>query len=190
MIEVRGDGQPESRSGRLDRDRAALVVIDLQESLSPVIEGFDDVVSAASVAVQGAQLLGLPVVVTEQYPQGLGPTVAPLAAHLDNCVRLTKTVFAAPRAEGFDLGGRDQVLLCGIEAHVCVYQTAAALRGQGVEVQVLEDAVGARSPLNRAVGLRRMYELGVAPSSTEMFLLELLGKAGTPEFREVQRLIT
>ena len=175
---------------RLDRERSVLLVIDVQEAFRPVIAGFEALVQTTARLIQGARTLGLAVIVTEQYPQGLGPTVPELTEHLDGVARLAKTVFAAPDADGFDLGGRDQVLICGIETHICVHQSTAALLERGVRVQVVEDAVSSRSAANRQVGLDRMEEAGAQRTSVEMALFELLGAAGSDAFKTIQRLIT
>jgi nicotinamidase-related amidase len=172
----------------LDRNRTALLVVDVQEGFRPVIDGFDEVAANTAKLVQGARILGLPIVVTEQYPKGLGATV-PEVGLTDDEQPLEKTVFAAPRAEGFDLQGRDQVVVCGIETHICVHQSVADLREQGLEVQVASDAVSSRTPENRALGLERAVEAGAKVTSVEMALFELLGAAGSDEFKQVQRLI-
>jgi len=118
----------------LERERTALVVIDVQEGFRPAVGEFDAVARNAGLLVQGARILGLPVLVTEQYPRGLGETVPEVAEHLDGVPRLEKVEFDATDVEGFDLAERDQALLCGIEAHVCVAQTAAGLLDRGVRV--------------------------------------------------------
>ena len=176
-------------SRTLERDRAALVVVDVQEAFRPAVGEFEAVARNAAVLVQGARILGVPVLVTEQYPRGLGETVPELAEHLDGVPRLEKVDFDATRVEGFDLGGRDQALLCGIEAHVCVAQTAAGLLDQDVDVQVAADAVSSRTAANRRAGLAKMEATGAMLTSTEMALFELLGRAGTPEFKEIQALV-
>jgi nicotinamidase-related amidase len=173
----------------LKRDRAALVVIDMQEAFRAAVGEFDTVAHNAGVLVQGARELGLPVVVTEQYPQGLGETVPEVAEHLDDVERHAKTVFSASRADGFDLGGREQALVCGIEAHVCVEQTVQDLLDRGIEVHVAADAVSSRTALNRRLGLEKMERSGAWVTSTEMALFELLGEAGTPEFKAIQKLV-
>jgi nicotinamidase-related amidase len=173
----------------LERDRAALVVIDVQEAFRPAVGEFDTVAHNAAVLVQGARELGLPVVVTEQYPKGLGHTVPELAEHLEGVERHAKSVFSAVRADGFDLEGRDQALVCGIEAHVCVEQTVQDLLDRGVEVHVAADAVSSRTALNRRLGLEKMERSGAWVTSTEMALFELLGEAGTPEFKAIQKLV-
>lgn len=177
-------------SGRLEADRTTLVVVDVQEAFRKAIPDFDRIAAATATLIEGAEAIGIPIVISEQYPKGLGETVPEVAEHLPDGVEpLEKVVFAASEAEGFDLEGRDQVLLCGIETHVCVNQTALDLLASGVEVQVAEDAVGSRSDQNRRVGLHKMERAGAVMSSVETALFELLGRAGTDEFKLVQRLI-
>ena len=173
----------------LDRDRAALVVVDVQEAFRPVVTGFERMAANAATLIQGARVMGLPVLVTEQYPQGLGVTVPELSQHLDGVERLSKTVFSAAAADGFDLGGRDQALVCGIESHVCVSQTAQDLLERGVEVHVALDAVSSRTEENRELGLHRMEAAGATLTSVEAALFELLREAGGDEFKQIQGLV-
>ena len=173
----------------LDRARAALVVVDVQEAFRPAVGEFESVAHNAGVLVQGARALGLPLVVTEQYPKGLGSTVPEVAEHLEGAKPLEKVVFSACRADGFDLDGRDQALVCGIEAHVCVEQTVQDLLDRDVEVHVAADAVTSRTALNRRLGLEKMERSGAWVTSTEMALFELVGRAGTPEFKQIQGLV-
>jgi len=175
--------------GMLERGRAALLVVDVQEAFRPAVPGFEAVAASSATLVRGAGALGVPVVVSEQYPKGLGATAPEVAEHLDGIARLEKTVFSAARADGFDLDGRDQVLLCGIETHVCVSQTAHDLLGQGLEVHVVQDAVSSRTEANRELGLQKMQRAGAVLTSVETALFEMLGEAGTPVFKEVQALI-
>ena len=178
---------------KLDRSRAALAVIDVQEAFRPAVLDFDSVAHNVGVLVQAARTLGLPVLVTEQYPKGLGATVPEVAAHLDDVPRLDKVCFSAVEADGFDAAlkesERDQVLLCGIESHVCVNQTAEDLLAGGREVHVARDAVSSRTAENRDLGLHKMERSGAVVTSVETALFELLRSAGTPEFKEVQRLV-
>jgi nicotinamidase-related amidase len=127
------------------------------------------------------------VLATEQYPKGLGHTAAEVGLHDEPVIE--KTVFSAVRAEGFGLDGRDQVVVCGIETHVCVSQTVHDLLADGVEVHVPADAVGSRHRLDYELGLERLQRAGAVVSSVESVLFELLGRAGTPEFKEVQKLV-
>ena len=175
---------------KLDADRAALIVIDVQEGFRKAVPDFDRVAKATATLIEGAEAIGIPVVVTEQYPKGLGETALEVAEHLpDGTEPLEKVVFSASDADGFDLGGRDQALICGIETHVCVNQTALDLLESGVEVQVAEDAVGSRTEENKRIGLHKMERAGATLTSVETALFELLGRAGTDEFKTVQKLI-
>jgi nicotinamidase-related amidase len=175
---------------KLDRNRAVLVVVDIQEAFRKALRDFDQVAAAAGTLVEGAAAMGIPIVVTEQYPQGLGTTVPELAARLPVGVEpVEKVRFSAAEAEGFDLGGRSQALVCGIEAHVCVSQTVLDLLAGDIEVQVATDAVGSRSEANRALGLRRRERAGAEPTSVEAALFELLGGSDAPEFKRVQALV-
>jgi nicotinamidase-related amidase len=177
---------------KLDRGRAALAVIDVQEAFRPAALDFDRVAANVGVLVQGARILGLPVLVTEQYPKGLGDTVPEVAQHLEGASRLEKTSFSAVAADGFPAilpDVRDQVILCGIETHVCVNQTAEDLLATGREVHVVGDAVTSRTAENRELGIHKMERSGAVLTSVETALFELLREAGTPEFKEIQRLI-
>jgi nicotinamidase-related amidase len=173
----------------LERERAALVVVDVQEAFRPAVGEFETVARNAGILVQGARALDLPIVVTEQYPKGLGHTVPEVAEHLDGVEPLEKVVFSAARADGFGLGDRDQALVCGIEAHVCVEQTVQDLLDRDVEVHVAADAVTSRTALNRRLGVEKMERSGAWVTSTEMALFELVGRAGTDEFKRIQALV-
>jgi nicotinamidase-related amidase len=176
--------------GRLEPDRTTLIVVDVQEGFRRAIPDFERVAKASATLIEGAGIIGIPVVSTEQYPRGLGETVPEVADHLpEGTQRLEKVVFSAAEADDFDLEGRDQALVCGIETHVCVNQTALDLLASGVDVQVAEDAVGSRTDENKRVGLQKMERAGAEITSVETALFELLGRAGTDEFKRVQRLI-
>ncbi len=178
------------RSPKLGRKDATLVVIDVQEGFRDAIDGFDGVAAATATLVRAAGALGLPVLLTEQYPKGLGTTVPEVAEYLPEGIEpLEKTVFSAVGAEGFNLAGRRQAIVCGIESHVCVSQTVLGLLDHGVEVHVVADAVGSRTAANCELGLAKAERAGAWRTSVEMALFELLGEAGTPEFKTVQRLV-
>jgi nicotinamidase-related amidase len=170
----------------LERERAALVVVDVQEGFRSYAT-FQDVASACAKLVQGARILEVPRLVSEQYPKGLGHTAPEIDLHDEPVIE--KSVFSAARAEGFDLAGRTQAVVCGIETHVCVSQTVHDLIGQGVEVHVPADAVGSRHQVDYERGLERLERAGAVVSTVEAVLFELLERAGTPEFKQVQRLI-
>jgi nicotinamidase-related amidase len=174
----------------LDRDRAVLIVVDVQEAFRPAVRKFDKVAANVATLVEGAKALDVPIIVTEQYPRGLGSTVAEVAEHLpEGTEPIDKVCFSAAEADGFDLGGRAQAIVCGIESHVCVSQTAHDLMSRGVQVHVVRDAVSSRTDENRDLGLRKMEGSGAVITSVEMALFELLGAAGTPEFKAVQALV-
>jgi nicotinamidase-related amidase len=173
----------------LQPGRAALVIVDVQEGFRPAVLDFDRVAHNVGVLAQAARILDLPVVVSEQYPQGLGPTVPEVADHLDGAKPLEKVCFSAADAHGFDLQWRDQALICGIESHVCVWQTAQGLLERGVEVHVARDAVTSRTAENRDLGLQRMEGAGATPTSVETALFELLRGSDAAEFKRVQELV-
>jgi nicotinamidase-related amidase len=170
----------------LARDRAALLVVDVQEGFRPYAS-FERVAGATAKLVQAARVLGLPALVSEQYPKGLGHTAPEVG--LQGETTIDKSVFSAVRADGFDLAGRTQAMVCGIETHVCVSQTVHDLLARGVEVHVLADAVGSRHDADHERGLERMERAGAIVSTVEAALFELLERAGTAEFKQVQRLI-
>jgi nicotinamidase-related amidase len=175
---------------KLDPGRAALVVIDVQEGFRQAIPGFAQIAAAAATMVRGADAIGLPIIVTEQYPKGLGATVEEVSRYLPEGIDpLPKTAFSAAAATGFDLGDRQQAIVCGIEAHVCVSQTVLDLLDRGIEVHVVTDAIGSRSGSNRDLGLAKAQRAGAWPTSVETALFELLGEAGTEDFKTVQRLV-
>jgi nicotinamidase-related amidase len=170
-----------------DRRRAALVVIDVQDGFRSY-DTFADVAAASGRLVEGARILDVPVIATEQYPKGLQHT-APEVGLGEDVTIVEKSVFSAVRADGFNLAGRNQVLLCGIEAHVCVMQTALDLLDRGVSVQVVTDAIGSRHANDRVVALNRLDQAGATLTTVEAALLELCERAGTPEFKAVQKVI-
>jgi nicotinamidase-related amidase len=177
-------------ASKLDPERAALVVVDVQEGFRKAVPGFDHVARATGTLVGGAEVIGIPIRVTEQYPKGLGRTAPEVAEKLPEGVEpIEKVVFSAAEADGFDLDGRRQALVCGVETHVCVNQTVLDLIEGGIEVQVAADAVGSRSEQNREVGLEKMERAGAVVTSVETALFELLGRAGTDEFKRVQKLV-
>jgi nicotinamidase-related amidase len=171
---------------RLARDRTRLVVVDVQEAFRRY-PGFADVARACAILLRAARILELPSVVTEQYPKGLGHTAPEVG--LEDETLVEKTVFSAARAEGFQMGASDQAIVCGIEAHVCVSQTALDLLESGVDVHLPADALGSRHPLDYERALARLEREGAVVSTVETVLFELLGRAGTPEFKAVQELI-
>jgi len=177
----------------LDRKRAALAVIDMQEAFRKIIGDFDETAARVSLLVQAANLLKLPVIVTEQYPKGLGRTVQEIAQHFPEGLEpIEKLSFSACGVQEFDTRLREhhaeQVILCGIEAHICVSQTAHDLLQNGYQVHLLGDSVSTRLPRNREVAIAKMAKAGAVISSVEMALFELC-PAGTAEFKQMQALV-
>jgi nicotinamidase-related amidase len=175
---------------RLEAERAALVVVDVQEAFAKAVPNFEEVAANTSILVRAAREVGLPIVVTEQYPRGLGSTVATVAEQLpDDLAPISKLAFSAAAAEGFDLEGRDQAIVCGLETHVCVSHTVLDLLEAGTEVHVVADAVGSRAEANRDLALRKAERAGAILTSVETVLFELVREAGTPEFKVLQGLV-
>jgi nicotinamidase-related amidase len=201
----------------LHRDRAVLVVIDVQERLLPFIHESESVVLQCVRLVRGFHILQAPVLVTEQYRKGIGPTddriveavlhpesvEQPLPARREHGFEappppdgfrpIEKMTFSCaehpPFMEALEATGRRQALLCGIESHVCVLQTALHLVERGYEVHLAADAVSSRSPRNVELALRRMEQAGVRLTSVEMGIFEMLHESGTPEFKRWSRQI-
>ncbi len=176
----------------MSRDDTALLVVDVQEKLLPAIAGGPRIVWNIRRLIDAAAVLGLPVLVTEQYPKGLGPTVGDLAERLPPAVE--KLTFSAGGCPGLfdDLRQRGvhKVLLCGVEAHVCVAQTALDLMADGCRVYVAVDATGSRFEADYRTALRRMDSAGAVLTTVEAAMFELCRVAGTPEFRRISRLAT
>jgi nicotinamidase-related amidase len=176
----------------LSTENSVLLLIDLQQKLVPVITGGDAMVARAVRLAEAAQLLDVPIRATEQYPAGLGPTVAPLAAYPQETLALSKTTFSAARAPGFAAllpAGTAEVVIAGCETHVCVLQTALDLLGSGYRVAVAADAAGSRDPADADAGIARARQHGAEIVTSEMVLFEWLGDARHPRFRDVQKLL-
>lgn len=179
---------------RLAPESTLLLVIDMQERLQPLIHDDASVRRKAAALAKGCALLGVPVYVTEQYPKGLGHTVAELAPAVEAAGGvLEKTSFSCARDESIaariQAAGRPDVLIAGVEAHICVLQTALDLLEAGYRVHVVEDAVGSRAVRDRDAGLARARRHGAEPSTVEMALFELMGGARHPRFKDVQALV-
>jgi nicotinamidase-related amidase len=180
-------------SSLLQRDNTGLLVIDLQQPLLEVMWNQQELIANVRRLAEGARILGVPVLVTEQNPEKLGPTAPGVAEAVEGLSTLPKMAFSCCREERFMAAlralSRDAWLLCGVEAHVCVSQTAVDLLEHGYTVHVAADAVGSRVQANWEAGLERARRAGAIITTTEMALFELLERAGTDQFRAVQRLI-
>jgi nicotinamidase-related amidase len=178
----------------LDPASAVLLIVDLQEKFQPTIHNFDEIIARTSIVIQAAKLLRIPILVAEQYPQRLGATVAPIKAVLPaDVVPMDKTIFSscgsAALVERLRALGRKQVMLCGIETHVCMNQTAHDLLADGYQVHVLADCTSARTAADREAGMAKMHRSGAFPSTSEMAIFELLRDSKHEHFKAISQLI-
>ena len=172
--------------------RSALLVIDVQQRLLPAVRHSEITEQAVCDLIGVADQLNIPILFSEQYPKGLGPTSDKVVAALpDAALRLEKLTFscaAEPQCrEQINAVKRAQIVICGMETHVCVLQTAAELSDQGYEVFVVADAVSSRTEENKELGLARMRQAGIAIVSKEMVVFEWLERAGTDSFRSISK---
>lgn len=177
----------------LSRNDAVLMVVDIQGKLAQLMHGKEALFENVRRMIRGANVLGVPIVWAEQNPKGLGPTVPEIAEIMTGIEPIPKLSFSCcgedAIASTLQELGRRQVLLAGIEAHVCVYQTAMDLLGMGYGVHVVADAVSSRAKENREIGLQRMRDEGVKLTSVEMALFELLRVAQGDDFKEILRIV-
>lgn len=176
----------------LNRNRSALLVVDIQEKLLPTIEGNERLVSRANLMLDAAKLLSVPVYVSEQYPNGLGATVGDL--HIEHAAIVeSKKMFSCRECdlilESLQSKSIDTVLICGIEAHVCVLQTAFDLLALGMRVQVAVDAIGSRNLLDLQTAIRRMESHGIVATTAESAVFEWCETASAMEFRQISELV-
>ncbi len=175
------------------RENTILVVIDIQAKLFPHMQEREALAEATVRAVRGCRALGVPILLTEQVPEALGPTIDEVRAALDGIAPIVKRAFSCCGESAFlgaiERAGRRDVLLSGIESHVCVYQTARDLIEKGHEVHVLADAVSSRRSRDREIALRRFEQMGARLATVEMVLFDLLREAGTDEFRKILKIV-
>jgi nicotinamidase-related amidase len=174
----------------LKPEDCALAVIDIQEKLLPPIFEKERLVRNAQLLVRLADILSLPILVSTQYQKGLGKTIDEISSLLPQVKTVDKLEFGCFGNGEYcstvaGLANRNTLLLCGMESHICVMQTALGALNQGLNVHVAADAVSSRTELNWKIGLNRMQAAGAVVSSTEMMIYELLGKSGTPAFKEM-----
>lgn len=176
----------------LDIDRALLMVIDIQERLVPAMGRGQEVIRQTAVLLETADHLGIPAVFTEQYRKGLGETTRDLGNWQAKAETFEKTTFSACTEAvmaALNTKGRRQIVITGMETHVCVFQTVRGLLKAGYEVFVVEDAVCSRTEANYLNGLALMQEMGAVITNTETVFFDLLKEANTDQFRELRRLI-
>lgn len=177
----------------LDSKQAMLLIVDVQESFRKQLKDLDNLTRNITILAEAAKILRVPVVLTEQYPQGLGKTIAEISACLGEHKYFEKTAFSCCQAPGFmdmmESIGRNQVIICGIEAHICVNQTTHDLLAHDYVVHVVADAIASRGQRNKEIGWEKMIASGAVPSCVEIALFEMLFEAGTEQFKSVQRLV-
>jgi nicotinamidase-related amidase len=178
---------------RILKERSAALVIDIQERLYPFIFENDKLTRNMTMLIEGLKIIGVPIFVTEQYVKGLGPTIEPVALLLATHPRIEKMSFSCcdePRVmEGIAVTGKENIILAGIESHVCVLQTAIDLKRNGYQPIVVEDCVSSRRENDKRMAIERMRHEGVIITTVESILFELLRYSGTEQFRGVSRLV-
>jgi nicotinamidase-related amidase len=186
---------------KIDPAKSALLVVDVQERLAQAMpDAAAQLLRNLGILLEAARRLHIPVVVSEQYPKGLGPTMPVIEQALAqpglHLMRFDKLAFSAVEAPGFvapfdalTADGRDQWLVTGMETHVCVYQSARGLVDKGARVHVIADAVQSRTEANRAAGLELCTRAGAVPTVTETVVFDLLGAAGSDDFKQLSKLI-
>ncbi|MCS6988737.1 MAG: hydrolase [Chloroherpetonaceae bacterium] len=177
----------------LELDDTVLLIIDVQGKLATLMHERETLFKNLSRLIEGAQVLGVPILLTEQYPKGLGETAPELKALMPDVKPIEKLSFSCfgeeKFVEAFESLGREQVLVAGIEAHICVYQTVADLLEEGFDVHCVADAISSRAKENREIGLARMKDEGATITSTEMCLFELMRVASGPTFKTISALV-
>lgn len=176
----------------LVREESLLLVVDIQERLVPAMKYGEKVIKNTNILVAGAKEMNIPIVVTEQYPKGLGKTVSEISSGLDGVEVFEKTLFSActeELVECLEKWGKKKIILTGMETHVCVFQTVRDLIGLGYEVFVASDGLSSRYEENHRNGLELMKDVGAVITNTETILFDLLKIAGTSEFKVISKLI-
>ncbi len=177
----------------LKTQKTALLIIDIQERILPVINNHQRVVDNTLKLIKGFKVMGLPIYYTEQYPKGLGPTVSSIVTELGDLKPFDKMSFSCSGApdlfEEFKKKNLSQIVVCGIESHVCVQQTVLDLVENGFQVNLAVDAVSSRKEIDYNTSLERMRQHGSEVTTTESILFELLNVCGTPKFKEVSKIV-
>lgn len=178
---------------RLTKENTAVLVIDYQEKLMPAMHNKDAFIPRTCVLLEGLKALDIPMIASEQYPKGLGATVSEIKAAMGDAPFLPKTTFSCMADEGLraavEATGRENILLCGAETHICVLQTALDLLDMGKNVMLVTDCIGSRFAPDMQMGVERAKQEGVHVTTTEAVLFELLVKAGGPAFKTISKLI-
>jgi nicotinamidase-related amidase len=179
--------------GRITREDTALILIDVQEKFEPHIHGMAGVAAHCVQLVRGCRELGIPILVTEQYTRGLGPTLAPVREALGGIPVYEKMAFSIFEDQNIADAVRDlsrsNLLLAGVEAHVCLIQSALDAMHKGYTVHWITDAISSRTPENAAAAATRAAQCGAFTASTEMALFQMLGDASDPAFKTISNIV-
>lgn len=178
---------------RILKEKTAAVIIDIQERIFPAIDGHEKLAGKVMMLIEGLKVLGVHIIVTEQYVKGLGPTIPAIAEKIEGINRIEKASFSCCDEPGFMMelasSGKEFVIIAGIESHVCVLQTAIDLQQSGYHPVVVEDCVSSRNPNDKRMAIERMRKEGVILTTSEAILFELLRYSGGETFKAVSRLV-
>ena len=186
-----GSGYSEIAQRMLEGEQCALVVVDIQEKLLPPIFQKEQLIKNSQLLIRAAGILKIPTLMSTQYAKGLGNTVSEIASLIPDMQSIDKQAFSCFDSDGFCSilkrlpGNRNTILLCGMESHICVMQTALGALREGYVVHVASDAVGSRTEWDWKIGLERMRNAGAVISSTEMMIYELMRSSGTEAFKQL-----
>jgi len=178
--------------GILNRVDSVLIVIDVQEKFKPAISRWDETVANISKLIRGCKTLGVPIIATEQYPKGLGRTVPEIIELLESqpIEKITFSCFGEQKfKQKLEALNRRQLIICGIEAHVCALNTALDARAGGYEVHYVVDAISSRKQSDKDIAVERVKQSGTYLAATEMVLFQLLKDAGNEKFKEISRIV-
>ena len=177
----------------LAKENTAFVIVDMQEKLLPYVIDKEKVVENVQMLIKFADIMSIPIILTEHYPKGLGKTVPEVSEVLKNYAPITKVIFSCCSAKGFlprlkELGAK-RIMIAGIESHICVEQTTLDVMRAGFDVHVIADAISSRTMENKNIGIEKMRQFNAVISSTEMAMYEIMERADTKEFKEVLKLV-
>lgn len=178
---------------RILKEHSALVVVDIQERLFPHISNNQELVKKCQTLIAGMQALNVPIIVTEQYVKGLGHTIEPIQAALTEYKPIEKMTFSCCGEAMFSLKieehFKENIILCGIESHVCVLQTALDIQANGHNPIVVADAISSRNPYDKEIALQRLATEGIRVTTVESILFELCKTSGTDTFKAISKLV-
>lgn len=178
---------------RIEREKSMGLIIDIQERLIPVIHEKEKLLANCSILIQGLQILGIPLTVTQQYTKGLGNTVNEISSLFPNFGPIEKNSFSCLDEPAFAIhlsnSGKTSIIICGIESHVCILQTAVDLRDSGFHPIVIADCISSRNPEEKQIAMNRFLLEGIHISTTESILFELTRTSGTAEFKAISKLV-